>query len=242
MSKNLRALSVAKHDDVSWNLAQLEVEVLQFQQITSKAAENETSDLTGLKRRYDIFYSRVGVLSGSYRKDLFLEDAKAAAGIEAFQDFLERTTPLVDGPLDELRAALPQILAEVAELRPKARAIALSGIQVFAKQDAQRREDLSQTLIKLAIAVMGLVLLLIVAVLVLERLFRESRSVTQENQRVRSRFEAAISSSLDAVLVVDTAGKIIDYNGAAASVFGYEPEDAIGQDMAELVVPDHMRE
>ncbi|MEM8694125.1 MAG: ATP-binding protein [Pseudomonadota bacterium] len=242
VSENLRALSVAQHDDVSWNLAQLEVEVLQLQQIAAKTAEDEASSLTGFVRRFDIFYSRVGILSGSQRKDLFTKDVKTTAAIDAFSDFLDRTTPIVDGPRSDLRAALPQILSEITELRPEARAIALSGIQFFAEQDAQRREDLSQTLIKLAIAVMGLVLILVMALLVLERLFRESRLVTQENQRVRSRFEAAISSSLDAVLVVDTAGKIIDYNGAAASVFGYEPEEAIGQDMAELIVPDHMRE
>ena len=242
VSEHLRALSVAQNDDVSWNLAQLEVEVLQLQQVATKTADDETSDLTGFVRRFDVFYSRVGILSGSQRKDLFTEDVKATAAIDAFSDFLERITPVVDGPRSELRAALPQILSEIEQLRPQARALALSGIQVFAAQDAQRREDLSQTLIKLAIAVMGLVLILVAALLVLESLFRESRLVTLENQRVRSRFEAAINSSLDAVLVVDTSGKIIDYNGAAASVFGYEPEDAIGQDMAELIVPNHMLE
>lgn len=242
VSENLRALSVAQHDDVSWNLAQLEVEVLQLQQVTRSVVADETADLSGFLRRYDIFYSRVEVLSGSSRKAMFARDVKASAALEAFDDFLRQTTPIVDGPRPELRAALPAILDQIGDLRPQARTIALTGIQIFAAQDVDRREELSQTLIKLAIAVMGLVLILVIAVLVLERLFRESRLVTQENQRVRSRFEAAISSSLDAVLVVDTAGKIIDYNGAAASVFGYDPEDALGQDMAELIVPDHMRE
>ena len=55
VSEHLRALSVAQNDDVSWNLAQLEVEVLQLQQVATNTADDETSDLTGFVRRFQRF-------------------------------------------------------------------------------------------------------------------------------------------------------------------------------------------
>ena len=95
---DLKVLATADNDDISWNLAQLEVEVLQLQQVATKTADDETSDLTGFVRRFDVFYSRVGILSGSQRRDLFTAAVKANAAIDAFRDLLERTTPVVDGP------------------------------------------------------------------------------------------------------------------------------------------------
>ena len=164
------------------------------------------------------------------------------AGLNGATTLLSVTTPIVDGPDAALRAALPDIEQQVAALHPEARELALAGIQFFAETDAKRREEFSQTLIKLAALVLALFFILLLALVVLVKFYRRGQRATHDNQVVRSRFEAAVSSSLDAVLVVDTDGKIVEFNGAAETVFGYERAEALGADMAELIVPEHLRQ
>ncbi|WP_162806695.1 hybrid sensor histidine kinase/response regulator [Sphingosinicella terrae] len=53
---------------------------------------------------------------------------------------------------------------------------------------------------------------------------------------------AVVSSSLDAVLVADDRGVVLGLNPAAEGLFGYSAEEAIGRSIAELIVPEHLRE
>ncbi len=48
-------------------------------------------------------------------------------------------------------------------------------------------------------------------------------------------------TSLDAVIVSDDEGRILDFNTAAETIFGHNSEDVIGKDLGELIVPDHHR-
>lgn len=54
--------------------------------------------------------------------------------------------------------------------------------------------------------------------------------------------EAALNSSLDAVIVADQRGRVITANANVASLFGYVPDEMLGRDLAELIVPQHHRE
>ena len=60
-----------------------------------------------------------------------------------------------------------------------------------------------------------------------------------ENER-RSRL--IVEASLDAMIGIDHRGDIIEYNSAAASIFGYRAEEAIGQELASLIIPAQLRD
>jgi PAS domain S-box-containing protein len=53
---------------------------------------------------------------------------------------------------------------------------------------------------------------------------------------------AILAAALDAVVAVDDAGRVLEFNPAAERIFGYRREEAIGRDMAELIVPPALRE
>ncbi len=53
---------------------------------------------------------------------------------------------------------------------------------------------------------------------------------------------AAISSSLDGLVVIDEQGRLIGWNPAAETLFGFARDEAIGRPIAELIVPPHLRE
>ncbi len=54
--------------------------------------------------------------------------------------------------------------------------------------------------------------------------------------------KAVLHAALDCVFVIDDAGTVIDLNPAAEVTFGYTAEEAIGREMAELIVPEALRE
>jgi PAS domain-containing protein len=54
--------------------------------------------------------------------------------------------------------------------------------------------------------------------------------------------EAALDSSLDAVIVADERGRVITANAQVTSVFGYAPEEMVGRDLVDLIVPERLRQ
>lgn len=53
--------------------------------------------------------------------------------------------------------------------------------------------------------------------------------------------ESVLSTSLDAVMVIDEAGIVTAWNGNAERMFGYASRDAVGRQMAELIIPPEQR-
>jgi PAS domain S-box-containing protein len=45
-----------------------------------------------------------------------------------------------------------------------------------------------------------------------------------------------LDTALDAVVVMDVGGLIVGWNGHAAEIFGWQPEEALGQRLSELIV------
>ena len=53
---------------------------------------------------------------------------------------------------------------------------------------------------------------------------------------------AIVQSALDCVIIMDAAGRVLEFNPAAERVFGYPRAQAIGRELAELIVPPELRE
>jgi PAS domain S-box-containing protein len=53
---------------------------------------------------------------------------------------------------------------------------------------------------------------------------------------------AMLQASLDAVMVIDETGKILEFNPAAEKMFGYERTQIIGKDVLETIIPEFYRE
>ncbi|TFI58935.1 PAS domain S-box protein, partial [Sphingomonas parva] len=54
--------------------------------------------------------------------------------------------------------------------------------------------------------------------------------------------ETVIESSLNAILMIDARGLILEFNPAAEAAFGYAREDMIGRSIESFIVPDPARE
>lgn len=62
--------------------------------------------------------------------------------------------------------------------------------------------------------------------------------VSESERRSRTIVEVA----LDSIISMDRNGRVIEFNPAAEACFRYRREDVIGQDLAELIIPERFRE
>jgi PAS domain S-box-containing protein len=56
-----------------------------------------------------------------------------------------------------------------------------------------------------------------------------------------ARLEAMVATANDPVITIDEAGRIIDWNRAAERVFGWSRDEALGQLLTELIIPQEHR-
>ncbi|MGI8713632.1 MAG: putative bifunctional diguanylate cyclase/phosphodiesterase [Solirubrobacteraceae bacterium] len=56
------------------------------------------------------------------------------------------------------------------------------------------------------------------------------------------RHRAVLSSALDCVIAIDSAGQVLEFNPAAERTFGYRAADIVGRDLADLIIPPASRE
>ncbi len=75
-----------------------------------------------------------------------------------------------------------------------------------------------------------------------EELERRVRERTQTLAREEARKDAILRTSLDCIISMDERGRIAEWNPAAERTFGYSREEALGQELAELILPAHLRD
>ena len=71
--------------------------------------------------------------------------------------------------------------------------------------------------------------------------FVARRNAEEEVRASESRLRAMLEAALDAVVTMDHQGRVVGWNHAATAIFGYHPNEAIGREMGELIVPPSLR-
>ncbi|NDV00533.1 ATP-binding protein [Pseudoroseicyclus tamaricis] len=234
--REIEDLGTANSDNAQWSLAQTEVEFLQFQLAIERAGEEEVS-LDTLRRRFDVFYSRIGTFASASTYSAVRSSPEFIAANEEITDFLDAAVPVIDSPDAQLAAALPALSAEAQALLPQVRALSLAGLASFAESSDERREDVRRTLAQM-VGVLGLLLggfaLLTNS---FRRLYRVSRRQAQAMERAGDRMRAIVEAAADAILVCDRDGAILDMNTAGVRLFGYSREEGIGRRALETIYP-----
>jgi PAS domain S-box-containing protein len=71
--------------------------------------------------------------------------------------------------------------------------------------------------------------------------FVTRRHAEAEVRASESRLRAMLEAALDAVVTMDARGRVLGWNHAAETTFGYLAHEAIGRDIADLIVPPALR-
>ncbi|MDB5324909.1 MAG: rpfC, partial [Phycisphaerales bacterium] len=70
----------------------------------------------------------------------------------------------------------------------------------------------------------------------------EAKRAEEAIRRSEQRLAAVVQTALDCVVGMDHEGHVIEWNPAAESTFGYTRAEAIGQEMARLIIPAVFRD
>jgi PAS domain S-box-containing protein len=77
------------------------------------------------------------------------------------------------------------------------------------------------------------------------------RQIGQSVERARAehalresmaRKSAILDAAFDCVITMDADGRVVEVNQATERTFGYRAEDMVGRDLADLIIPDDLRE
>lgn len=246
VQREVDALAVANSDTTQWTLVQAEVELLALLVAAHDAEVHHTGQevqagLQEVRRRYDVLYSRVRLIEESRQFADLRRNPEAEENISTLVGFLDKYTPLIDGNDAQLAIGLPSLLSDLVALRATGRNFSLMGVRFYAEDSDRKRESVATTLAKIGYLTLALVLALMGGLAVLMSMYRRSIRSERSAADARNRLQEVIATSLDGIIATDADGRVIEYNGAAERVFGYSRAEAVGHDMADLIVPDHLR-
>ena len=63
-----------------------------------------------------------------------------------------------------------------------------------------------------------------------------------ELEQLQSRLGAIIDSTLNSIITINSNSEVVDLNQVSEQMFGYSREEAIGQSIADLIIPENFRE
>ncbi|MGR3637905.1 MAG: ATP-binding protein [Shimia sp.] len=237
---NFSGVKPEASDNVGWSLSQVEVEASDFHNAIKVALFETDKDLSRLRLRFDILYSRVNTLRTSPYYQQVDQITEFSDALTQTWNILQDTVPLIDGSDANLVAALPLLDDRAADLRETTRTLSISGLTFFALAGDANRAAISTMLQQLAgLAVLLFATLAALTIYVLS-IYRKSRArgiaLAQANQRMQT----ILTTSLDAVLVTDLTGRVLEFNAAAERILGYSFEEVRGRQIIEMVSPDHM--
>jgi diguanylate cyclase (GGDEF)-like protein/PAS domain S-box-containing protein len=67
-------------------------------------------------------------------------------------------------------------------------------------------------------------------------------ATVSDQEASRMRKAGMLEASLDCIISMDHTGRIAEFNPAAEQTFGYTRAQAVGQDFADLLLPEHLRD
>lgn len=231
-------LRSSPHDNVQWSLSRLEVETYKLQ----AALSDPSVDLIEVRKRYDIFYSRVALIRGGDLFGALRRDVEGGNELSRFTQFLEHTTPVIDGPDGDLETQRKDLWIQLRGLSGAAAALSLRGNALFSEQASARGDALAKHTIRAAVIAMALITLLVTSLIVLlsrSRLVERTQRLAAAND---ARLAAIAGVALDPIIISDAQGRVIEYNDAAEFVFGFHRAEALGKKMSDLFIPDDMQE
>lgn len=69
---------------------------------------------------------------------------------------------------------------------------------------------------------------------------RNSKDVPSE--KLEMLYRGIVDNALDCIITIGADGRVLEFNPAAERVFGFSRSEAIGKELAELIIPPRMRE
>ncbi len=144
-------------------------------------------------------------------------------------------------------AARQRLLSDVGrEKMQEARKLgdAMVNTEQAVLRERETRSELSENNARVSFAI-AFVLSAVVATgffVTIHRSILDRERAADAVQEREARRSAIFETAMDAIVTIDYRGKVIEWNPVAASIFGRSREDALGKEMAEMIMPAPLRD
>ena len=239
VAERLGELRSAPHDNTQWMLLQVQSEFNKLQLVLERVTDDNS--LKQFYKRFDIFYSRIDLLKNGVIFQSVLEHPKISEQFRKIVAFTENTAQLIDTHGAGSPADREQIWSGINEVSETVQSFVLSAVSFFAEEADHQRGKLIRLLHTTAISVFLLVSILVIGTVILmrqKRILQVREIDLGTSQQVLS---ATVCSSLDAVIATDSNGRVMEFNPAAETIFGYRKADVIGKQLSNLIIPERLR-
>ncbi len=229
-------------DNLDWNLAQLEVDLVRLSEALHVNATDPVAPLQELRRRFDLFYSRAqNAITGQGYAPSGQDDLKAVL-VGLLDGYIRQETPLIDGPDDRLRQSLPAMADRIDKLRVALHKTTSQMVERQARVSSERRAAFASLVRQLELTTIATILVFACLLALVIWLNRTASREADQIARLSRRLVATVDSALDAIIIIDSFGRILQYNPSAEAIFGFSRDEVMGREVAELIVPPHHRD
>lgn len=215
--------ATAASDNRTWVIAQLEVDLSNFSLVLSEAVRSGKPEdrASTVREQFDILYSRINLLrQADVLEGTGMVELEEWIYLSSEDGLMNRLVPIIDGPDDALIAKLPMMLQEFTKIRPNIRFAVVDAVLSIVQRGDKLRKKIRDTLRMFAAATLWLLTGMVVLMV---GLFLQSRSRTVHAQALEialQNLRTTINAALDAVLILNSEGRIVGANRATVSMFG----------------------
>ncbi len=170
-----------------------------------------------------------GIAAHYFGPKAFL-DEDIRSFIQRSRDFLDQETPDLDiKSLEETQAAIKSRL--LAQLDA-----------VTLQYQTESRQTVGSLRLQAQVSLGAMLTFLVISWLAVfrpqaQRIAENIRHLEESERRARGIHEAA----LDGIISIDESGSVIDFNPSAERIFGCRRDDALGRNIADVIIPDRYR-
>lgn len=232
VDQKLKDLRSSQHDNVIWNLTQLEVEFLKFERALLQAGQPDAPNrdyMAELRRRFDVYFSRVHTLNQAPLTARAFDETKTQIYVDVLLKDVEDMVKFME--LDDvlLFEKIPILRSRVGGRGTLVRRVIGRGNLYVAQLGQNTREDLTGLILRLSFATIVLLLSLALIAAQLYRSNLVTRRAARVHKRSSIRYSTVIETSPDALIMTSSDGRIVEFNPAAEVLLGVERIRAIGR-------------
>ncbi len=239
--KEINELALTNADQRVWRIVEIEANVHSVQHSILNMDRTNSGHLHQLREEFDQLVRSLTHVCTAEEFAEIKEASFVASALKSIETQVMAMKPLLATTDDVLLLQSRELVEASFVLANAAESLSLASLPAFQQIAQAHRNQVSDALLDLALIIVLLFLVLFVSLAVLLLSVRSGASRTSEISATKNRLNAIVGTSLDSIIVVDQNGTILDYNGAATRMFGYAREEVIGRDMAEFIIPEHLR-
>ncbi len=225
----------AYSDNIQWTVAKLEVEHAKYVHAVERLSIEPDTGLAEMRRRFDIFYSRVNTIETAQTYRQVLSGERARNLVAVLSKGVREQAEIVDASDALVLQNQPELLRLAQNLTTSVVRLSSIGIAYDVSRREEQRTQLVSKLTQLILLSLALLITLAALLALFWQLYIRYRRRAMQNRTTLNRLATIINTSQDAILVVCPSGAILEGNRVAHAIFGLPHDGKLRTNVSDIL-------